>query len=137
MKGLKSIKIVEGTLVREHVLKMISFISILETCADIDGKTKIDAILSSLLDSYNPCILNYNMNKMIVTPLELLYMLQAAEDLIKKSQPTVMMCEKEGPRKFRPKGKNNFNTKPTGSKYFGKTLGVFKKGIDKKKSKGN
>ncbi|CAL5358484.1 unnamed protein product [Camellia sinensis] len=68
---------------------------------------------------------------------ELLNMLQAAEDLIKKSQPTMMIGEKEGPRKFKPKGKNNFNKKPMGSKFTGKTLGVFKKGIDKKKSKGN
>ncbi|XP_028106720.1 uncharacterized protein LOC114305791 [Camellia sinensis] len=95
MKGLMSTKIVE----------------------DIDGETKIDAILSSLPDSYNQFILNYNMNKMIVAPSELLNMLQAAEDLIKKSQPTVMMGEKEGPRKFKPKGKNNFNKKPMGSKY--------------------
>ncbi|XP_028101305.1 uncharacterized protein LOC114300652 [Camellia sinensis] len=82
MKGLMSTKMVE----------------------DIDGETKIDAILSSLPDSYNQFILNYNMNKMIVAPSELLNMLQAAEDLIKKSQPTVMMGEKEGPRKFKPKG---------------------------------
>ncbi|XP_028113002.1 uncharacterized protein LOC114311139 [Camellia sinensis] len=137
-KGLMSTRMVEGTPVREHVLKMISFINILETLgADIDGETKIDAILSSLPDSYNQFILNYNMNKMIVAPSELLNMLQAVEDLIKKSQPTVMMGEKESPRKFKPKGKNNFNKKPMDSKFSEKTLGVFKKGIDKKKSKGN
>ena len=80
---------VEGTPVREHVLKMISFINILETFgADIDGETKIDTILSSLPDSYNQFILNYNMNKMIVAPSKLLNMLQATEDLIKNSQPT-------------------------------------------------
>ncbi|XP_028114433.1 uncharacterized protein LOC114312403 [Camellia sinensis] len=115
MKGLMSTKMVE----------------------DIDGETKIDAILSSLPDSYNQFILNYNMNKMIVTPLELLNMLQVAEDLIKKSQPTVMMGEKESPRKFKPKGKNNFNKESIGSKFSRKTQGVFKKGIDKKESKGN
>ncbi|GMP58885.1 hypothetical protein CsSME_00022388 [Camellia sinensis var. sinensis] len=138
MKGFMSTKMVEGTPVREHVLKMISFINILETLgADIDGETKIDAILSSLPDSYNQFILNYNMNKMIVAPSELLNMLQAAEDLIKKSQPTVMMGEKESPRKFKPKGMNNFNKESMGSKFSGKTQGVFKKGIDKNKSKGN
>ncbi|CAL5379479.1 unnamed protein product [Camellia sinensis] len=138
MKGLMSTEMVEGTPVREHVLKMISFINILETLgADIDGETKIDAILSSLPDSYNQFILNYNMNKMIVAPSELLNMLQAAEDLIKKSQPIVMMGEMESPKKFKSKGKNNFNKKSMGSKFSGKTLGVFKKGIDKKKSKRN
>ncbi|XP_028091040.1 uncharacterized protein LOC114291184 [Camellia sinensis] len=88
MRGLMSTKMVEGTLVREHVLTMISFINILETLgADIDGETKIDVILSFLPYSYNQFILNYNMNKMIVAPLELLIMLQATEDLIKKTNP--------------------------------------------------
>ncbi|CAL5409113.1 unnamed protein product [Camellia sinensis] len=137
MKGLMSTKMVEGTPVREHVLKMISFINILETLgADIDGETKIDAILSSLPDSYNQFILKYNMNK-IVTPSKLLKMLQIAEDLIKKSQPTAMMDEKESPRKFKPKGKNNFNKESMGFKFSRKTEGVFKKDIDKKESKGN
>lgn len=122
MKGLMSTKIVEGTPVWEHVLKMIYFIYILETLGvDIDGETKIDAILSSLPDSYNQFILNYYMNKMIVAPSELLNMLQATMDLIKKGQPTVMMGKKEGPRKFKPKGKNNFNKKTIGFKFSGKT----------------
>ena len=116
---------------------MISFIYILDILgADIEGETKIDAILSSLLDSYYQFILSYNMNKMIVAPSELLNMLQATKDLIKKGQPIVMMGEKEGPRKFKPKGKNNFNKKSIGSKFSGKQ-GIFIKGIDKKKSKGN
>ncbi|XP_028051930.1 uncharacterized protein LOC114256474 isoform X3 [Camellia sinensis] len=138
MKGLMSTKMVEGTLVWERVLKMISFINILETLgADVDSETKIDVILSSLPDFYNQFILNYNINKMIVAPSELLNILQVAKDLIKKSQPTVLISEKEGPRKFKPKGKNNFNKKSMGSKFSGKTQGVFKKSIDKKKSKEN
>ena len=75
---LMSTKMVEGTPVREHVLKMISFINELDLLgAEMDAETKVDAILSSLADSFNQFIMNYNMNKMDVTLSELLNMLQA------------------------------------------------------------
>ena len=79
MKNLMSTKMVEGTPVQEHALMMISFINELDMLgAEMDAKTKADAILSSLTDSFNQFILNYNMNKMDVTLSELLNMLQAA-----------------------------------------------------------
>ena len=54
MKNLMSTKMVEGTLVREHVLKMISFINELDMLgAEIDSETQVDVILASLLDSFN------------------------------------------------------------------------------------
>jgi hypothetical protein len=53
MKKLMS-TMVEGTPVREHVLKMISFINELDMLgAEMDAETKVDAILSSLTDSFN------------------------------------------------------------------------------------
>ena len=95
MKNLMSTKMVEGTPVREHVLKMISFINELDMLGvEIDRETQVDAILASLPDSFNQFIMNYNMNKMVVTLLELLNMLKAAEDLIKKEKPIVMLVEK-------------------------------------------
>jgi hypothetical protein len=108
MKKLMSTKMVEGTPVQEHVLKMISFINELDMLGvEMDVETKVDAIFSSLTDSFNQFIMNYNMNKMDVTLSELLNMLQAAEDLIKKEKPTVMLAEKlESTLKFKPKGKN-------------------------------
>ena len=79
MKNLMSIKMVEGTPVREHVLKMISFINKLDMLgAEIDSETQVDAILASLPNSFNQFIMNYNMNKMVVTLSELLNMLKAA-----------------------------------------------------------
>ena len=54
MKNLMSTKMVEGTPVREHVLKMISFINELDMLgAKIDSETQVDAILASLPDSFN------------------------------------------------------------------------------------
>ena len=73
----------------------------------MDAETKVDVILLSLTDSLNQFIMNYNMNKMDVTLLELLNMLQVAEDLIKKEKPIVMLVEKlESTLRFKPKGKN-------------------------------
>ena len=114
MKNLMSTKMVEGSPVREHVLKMISFINELDFLgAEMDGDTKVDAILSSLPDSFNQFVLNYNMNKMNVTLSELLNMLLSAQDLIKKDKPTVMVTKKSNASmKLKPKFKNfNKNNK--------------------------
>ncbi|KAL0010802.1 hypothetical protein SO802_005910 [Lithocarpus litseifolius] len=137
MKNLMSTKMVEGTPVREHVLKMISFINELDMLgAEIDSETQVDAILASLPDSFNQFIMNYNMNKMVVTLSELLNMLKAAEDLIKKEKPTVMLAEKsDSSLKFKPKGKN---FKRKGSQSFNKAQGdKVNKDTEKKKAKGN
>lgn len=64
---------------------MIYFINKLDMIGvEMDGETKVDAILASLPNSFNQLVMNYNMNKMDVTLFELLEMLQAIEDLIKK-----------------------------------------------------
>lgn len=65
----------------------MSFIYEPETpCVDMDGETKISAILASLPKSFNQFILNYNMNKLMIILSELLNMLQSAEELIKKEK---------------------------------------------------
>ena len=114
-----STKTVEGTPVREHVLKMISFINKLGMLgAEIDSETQVDVILASLPTSFNQFIMNYDMNKMVVTLLELLNMLKAAKDLIKKEKPTVMLVEKSDTSlKLNPNGKN---FKRKGSQSFNK-----------------
>ena len=85
MKYLMSTQTIEGTLVQEYVLKMIYFINKLDMIGvEMDGETKVDAILASLPNSFNQLVMNYNMNKMNVTLFELLEMLEEIEDLIKK-----------------------------------------------------
>ena len=50
MKKIMNAKMMEGTLVREYALKMISFLNELKTLgANIDAQTQVDMILSSLL----------------------------------------------------------------------------------------
>ena len=103
MKDLMNTTMVEGTLVRDHILKMMSLLNELEILgAEIDGETQVDIILQSLPDSFKQFCLNYNMNKFSYSMAELLKELQAAEGLIKK--PTVaLVIEKCSTSK--PKGK--------------------------------
>ena len=55
---------------------MIGFINELESFgSQMDQETIIDAILSSLPDSFNQFVLNFNMNNIVVTLLELRNML--------------------------------------------------------------
>ncbi|XP_057975459.1 uncharacterized protein LOC131162871 [Malania oleifera] len=52
MKELMNTTMVEGTLVRDHVLKMIGLLNELQILgAKIDGETEADVVLQSLLDS--------------------------------------------------------------------------------------
>ena len=58
----------QGTPVRDHCLKMISYLNTLEVLgADIDGESQEDVILQSLLESFKEFKLNYNINKKIYT----------------------------------------------------------------------
>ncbi|EOX98948.1 Polyprotein-like protein [Theobroma cacao] len=112
LKGLMSTKMVEGSPVCEHVLKMISFINELEMLgAKMDAETK-----------------------MVVTLSELLNMLRVTEDLIKKNdKPVIVLTEKASDSKFKPKSKNKNNTF-NGSKFSKKNKGGnLNKAIEKKK----
>ena len=61
-------KMAQGTPIREHCLKMISYLNTLEVLgADIDGESQADMILQSLPESFKEFRLNYNTNKKIYT----------------------------------------------------------------------
>ena len=78
MQLLMNTKMSEGTPVREHILKMIGYMNILEVLgAEIDGETQVDMILNSLPASFNQFKLNYNMNKLEYSLSELVSSLQA------------------------------------------------------------
>ena len=53
MRQIYNTKMAEGTLVREHCLRMISNLNTLEVLgADIDGESQVDMILQSLPESF-------------------------------------------------------------------------------------
>ena len=84
MQKLMGAKMAEGTLVREHVLKMIGFLNELETLgATIDTQTQVDIILNSLHASFAQFKLNYNMNQMNFSMSELMSSLQSSKGVIK------------------------------------------------------
>ncbi|XXG72909.1 hypothetical protein AAC387_Pa07g1903 [Persea americana] len=80
MKELFNTKMAEGTSVRDHVLKMMELLNELQVLgAEIDGETQINIILQSLTDSFKNFCLNYNMNKLNFSLVELLKELQATK----------------------------------------------------------
>ena len=72
MRALMNIKIAEGTLVKDHVLKIIDHLNTLEIFGvEIDDESQIDIILESLPDSFNQFKLICSMNKIDFTLAEL------------------------------------------------------------------
>ena len=78
MMTLLNMKMAEGTLVWDHVLKMIAHLNELEILgADIDGESQVDIVLMSLPESFKNFYLNYSMSKGSYSFAELLKELQA------------------------------------------------------------
>ena len=101
MMLLLNTKMSRGTLVREHCLKMISYLNTLEVLgANIDGESQVDMILQSLPKSFKEFKLNYNMNKKIYTLSELMKELVAAEGILVKVGIDTNMTETSS---FKPK----------------------------------
>ena len=94
MRQIYNTKIVEGTPVKEHCLRMISHLNTLEVLgSDIDGESQADKILQSLLESFKEFKLNYNMNKKIYTLFELMNELVATEGILGTSSVDVNMAK--------------------------------------------
>ncbi|KAL0445170.1 UNVERIFIED_CONTAM: hypothetical protein Slati_2239700 [Sesamum latifolium] len=87
-------KMTEGSSVREHGIKMRSLVEKLEDLqAGLDNDTYIDVILQSLPPSYDPFVINYNMNGLEKSINELINMLVQYEATTKKSEPSVLVGE--------------------------------------------
>ena len=94
MRLLITTKMVEGTPVQDHMLKMMDSLNELDVLgAVIDAESQIGIILESLPDSFNYFKINYNMNKMNLTLAELSCQLVATEGIMKK-RPTASMTER-------------------------------------------
>ena len=104
-----------GGNVRDHCLKMMGHISTAEVMgAKLDQEMKIDLILESLPNSFGQFKLNYNMNKLKLTPIELMHELESAERSLVK-QGSAYHAESSSKPKGKPKGgKKNKKQKETG-----------------------
>ncbi|XP_049399834.1 uncharacterized protein LOC125863905 [Solanum stenotomum] len=88
MKALLTTKIVEGSLVKDHVLNMMSYLNELEILGvAIDKDSQVEMILQTLPDSFQQLRLNYNMNMMDFSLAKFLNELTAAESIIKQQTP--------------------------------------------------
>ncbi|KAL0427558.1 UNVERIFIED_CONTAM: hypothetical protein Slati_2930600 [Sesamum latifolium] len=84
----------EGSSVHSHRVKMLSLVENLEDFkAGLNNDTYTDMILQSLPPSYDPFIVNYNMNGLEKSIHELINMLVQYETTTHKSEPAVFVGE--------------------------------------------
>ncbi|KAL0442173.1 UNVERIFIED_CONTAM: hypothetical protein Sradi_0156200 [Sesamum radiatum] len=84
----------EGSSVHSHGIKMLFLVEKLEVLkAGLDNHTYINVILQFLPLSYDPFLINYNMNGLEKFINELINMLVQYETTIQKSTPMVLVGE--------------------------------------------
>ncbi|KAL0362007.1 UNVERIFIED_CONTAM: Retrovirus-related Pol polyprotein from transposon TNT 1-94 [Sesamum calycinum] len=84
----------KGFSVQEHGVKILSLVGKLEGLkVGLENGTYIDVILQSLPPSYDPFVINFNMNGLEKSINELINMLVQYEATIKKSTPSVLIGE--------------------------------------------
>ncbi|KAL0319598.1 UNVERIFIED_CONTAM: hypothetical protein Sradi_5221300 [Sesamum radiatum] len=93
-KAFFETKMTEGSSVHSHGVKMLSLVEKLEDLkAGLNNDRYIDVILQSLPPSYDPFIVNYNMNGLEKSIHELINMLVQYEATTHKSEPAVLIGE--------------------------------------------
>ena len=106
IRALMNTRMIGGS-VRDHCLAMMSHISRAEVMGTtLEKEIKIDIILESLLDSFNRFKMNYNMNKLNLTPTQLMHKLESAEESLVKPD-SVDLAEGS----VKPKGKSKGGNK--------------------------
>ncbi|KAL0455635.1 UNVERIFIED_CONTAM: hypothetical protein Slati_0902700 [Sesamum latifolium] len=94
-KAFFSVKMIEGSSIREHGVMMLSLV---EKLKDLQAnfekeETYVDVIIQSLPLSFDEFIINYNMNGLKKNLHELISMLVQYETTIEKSAPSVLVGE--------------------------------------------
>jgi hypothetical protein len=122
-KALFACKLPEGSPVSTHVIKMMGYIETLDMLGcELKDDLATDVILQSLPTSYEAFIMNFHMNSMEKTMVELHGMLRTAKYSIKKNTNHVMMVQKEKKKRKRwtppkVKGKEKVSNEPLSSKH--------------------
>ncbi|KAL0294990.1 UNVERIFIED_CONTAM: Transposon Ty2-B Gag-Pol polyprotein [Sesamum radiatum] len=94
IKAFFGTKMTEGSSVQSHGVTMLSIVETLEDLkARLNNDTYINVILQSLLPSYDPFIVNYNINRVEKSIHELINMLVQYEATTRKSEPSVLVGE--------------------------------------------
>ncbi|KAJ9557242.1 hypothetical protein OSB04_011856 [Centaurea solstitialis] len=97
-KAFNECKMVKGTSVSDHVMKMKRHLDHLERLGHpVPLQLATDTILNSLLEDYRPFVVNYNMNNMEKTIAELHFMLKTAElNMGNKNKTKDVLMVKDG-----------------------------------------
>ncbi|KAK8686097.1 hypothetical protein V6N13_125124 [Hibiscus sabdariffa] len=130
-KALFQCKMIEGSLVGAHVIKMMGYIQALEKVGfPLNIELAIDVVLQSLPDSFNQFVLNFNMNEINKTLPQLLGMLRTAESNMKRSgsKSILMVRVAKGKGKKVVKSKGIGKTKPKGKNALKPIRGISKDG---------
>ena len=107
-----------GGNVRDHCLKMMGHFSTAKVMgAKLDQEMKIDMILESLPNSFGQFKMNYNMNKLKLTPVELMHELESAERSLVKQRSTY-----HAESSSKPKGKHKGRKKNKKKKEIGPAI---------------
>ncbi|KAL0433622.1 UNVERIFIED_CONTAM: hypothetical protein Slati_2696500 [Sesamum latifolium] len=93
-KAFFETKMAEGSSIQSHGVKMLSIVEKLEDLkAGLDNDTYIDVILQSLPPSYDPFIINYDMNGLEKSIHKLINMLVQYEATTHESASAVLLGE--------------------------------------------
>ncbi|XP_031280246.1 uncharacterized protein LOC116138702 [Pistacia vera] len=91
-KALYRCRMSEGNTASPHVVKIIGYIKKLEKLGfAMDAELPIDLVMQSLPASFSKFIMNFNMNSMEKSLLELLNMLKTTEKDMKKFKPGMLV----------------------------------------------
>ena len=110
-KSLFACRLAEGNPVSPHVIKMIGYTESLDKLGfPLSRELATDLILQSLPPSFEPFIMNFNMNNLNRTLAELHGMLKTAEESIKKNSNHVMVMHKRKPNNKKSGQKRKLNS---------------------------
>ncbi|KAJ9536415.1 hypothetical protein OSB04_un000407 [Centaurea solstitialis] len=107
-KAFNECKMVKGTSVSDHIMKMKRHLDHLGRLGHpVPLQLATDTILNSLSEDYRPFVVNYNMNNMEKSIAELHSMLKTAELNLGNKNKTkyVLMAVQSAPKKGKSKGK--------------------------------
>ena len=115
----------EGSSLQDHVLKVIDLITRLSQLGFMmDRELSQDLILQSLSELFSQFVVNFHMNKLSTSLLELLNMLKTAESHIKKEKAPLLLMGKISKKKLGIKGSKKV-LNPKGGKMKKKEKKVF------------
>ena len=114
-------RMIKGTPIRDHMICMIILFNKRKILrVEIDGETQVDMILQTLLDAFKQFKLNYTMNKLIMSFLELMKEPQMDQGIIKDFRGVHMEMKDTLGFSHNNKKKNSFKKPKQGKTKAGK-----------------